>query len=137
MPKSAYAADSEAVSAHILKLTPARRALAEGIRQTILSSHKQIAEHIKWNAPAFYFAGEMKLFDPKEYKRDLIVMNFRQKDHILLIMPTGERVKNISHILEGEYTDGRRMITIRDLDDLKKKKSELKKVIKEWIKLID
>jgi hypothetical protein len=137
MPKSSYAADPAAVSAYIAKLEASKRELTEAIRQSILSSDNPIAEHIKWNAPAFYYTGEMQPFDPKEYKRDLIVMNLRQKDHVLLILPTGEKVKDVSSILEGDHTDGRRMIRINDMTDLKLKQKELKKVIKAWIKLID
>jgi uncharacterized protein YdhG (YjbR/CyaY superfamily) len=137
MPKLAYAANPAAVTAYVAKLAPTQRELTEAIRQTILTADKQIAEHIKWNAPAFFYSGEMKPFDPKEYKRDLIVLNLRQKDHVLLILPTGENIKDVSTILEGEYTDGRRMITIKDAADLKAKEKELKKVIKAWIKLID
>jgi hypothetical protein len=137
MPKLAYAADPAAVTAYISQLPAAQRDLTEAIRQTILTADKHISEHIKWNAPAFFYTGEMKPFDPKEYKRDLIVLNLRQKDHVLLILPTGEKIKDISKILEGEYTDGRRMITIQDAADLKAKEKELKKVIKAWIKLID
>jgi uncharacterized protein YdhG (YjbR/CyaY superfamily) len=137
MPKSPYAADPAAVSGYIAKLEASKRDLTEAIRQSILDSDKLIAEHIKWNAPAFFYTGEMKAFDPKEYKRDLIVMNLRQKDHVLLILPTGEIVKDVSTILEGDYSDGRRMIRISDIADLKMKQTKLKKVIKAWIKLID
>jgi uncharacterized protein YdhG (YjbR/CyaY superfamily) len=137
MPKLAYAADAAAVTAYISQLPAAQRELTEAIRQTILAADKQISEHIKWNAPAFFYSGEMKPFDPKKYKRDLIVLNLRQKDHVLLILPTGENIKDVSKILEGEYTDGRRMIAIKDTADLKAKEKELKKVIKAWIKLID
>jgi len=49
----------------------------EYLRQVILSIDSEIAEHIKWNSPAFFFSGEMKPFDPKEYKRDILVMNLR------------------------------------------------------------
>src|SRR6476620_11675069 len=99
MPKPAFTADPVAVTEYIANLDSSKRALTEAIRQCILSSHKLIGEHIKWNAPAFFYSGEMQPFDPKEYKRDLIVMNLRQKDHVLLIMPTGEKIKDTSRIL--------------------------------------
>ncbi len=137
MPKPAYSANPAAVSAYIIELTPAQRELTEAIRQSILAADTQISEHIKWNAPAFFYTGEMKPFDPKDYKRDLIVLNLRQKEYVLLILPTGEQVKDVSKMLEGDYTDGRRMVKIKDLADLKTKEKELKKVIKAWIKLID
>jgi hypothetical protein len=93
-----------------------------------------IGEQIKWNSPSFFFQGEMPPFDPKEYKRDMIVLNLRQKDHVLFIFPTGEKVS--SSIFECNYTDGRRMIKIYNLDDLKLKKAALQNVIKERLALI-
>ncbi len=41
------------------------------LRNIILSTDKEIGERIKWNNPSFYYTGEMKPFDPKEYKREL------------------------------------------------------------------
>lgn len=45
------------------------------IRQVFLKTDKLIGEQIKWNSPAFYYTGDMKPFDPKEYKRDIAVVN--------------------------------------------------------------
>lgn len=128
--------DTEQVTAHIKKLDPTFAKTIETIRKIILSTDKEIAEQIKWNSPSFYYTGEMKAFDPKEYKRDLIVMNLR-KDKIMLVLPTGEKIKDVSELLEGNYTDGRRLITFKDLKDVKAKEKELQKVIKTWLKLVD
>ncbi len=72
----------------------------------------------------------MKEFDPKEFKRDLLVMNLR-KERIMCVLPTGMSIKKNIAILEGDYTDGRRLITFKDLDDIKAKETQLKEVIKE------
>jgi hypothetical protein len=129
--------DSELVTEHIQKLSPVYKEIVEALRTLILKTDKEIDEHIKWNSPAFYYTGEMKPFDPKEYKRDLIVVNLSQKNHVLLVFPTGASINDTSGLLEGNYKDGRRMVKIHDLQELKAKEKGLKKIIKEWLKLID
>lgn len=129
------ATDSELVTALIQKSGNPK--LLEAIRQTILGIDKSIGEQIKWNAPSFYYTGEMKPFDPKEYKRDIVVFNLRKQEYVLLIFPTGAKIKDTSGILEGDYTDGRRMIKIADMKDLKSKEKNLQKVIKSWLKQIE
>lgn len=128
--------DSEQVTQHIKKLPKHIQPTITYLRQILLSIDKEIAEHIKWNAPAFYYSGEMKAFDPKQYKRDLLVINLR-KDSIMCVLPTGMNIKKNTAILEGNYTDGRRLITFRDLDDVKMKTPQLKATIKEWLDLIE
>ncbi|MCD6018070.1 MAG: hypothetical protein K0S53_1191 [Bacteroidetes bacterium] len=134
--KSEYKSQKE-VSDYIQKLKSDYREILQALREIILKTDQQIGEQIKWNAPSFYYTGEMKAFDPKEYKRDLIVTNLRQKDHILLIFPTGAKLNDTSGLLEGEYKDGRRMMKIYDLKDLKSKEKNLQTIIKKWISLIN
>jgi len=128
--------NSEQVKEHIGKLPETIRPAIEYLRQVILSIDTEIAEHIKWNSPAFYFSGKMKPFDPKEYKRDILVMNLRN-DQIMCVLPTGMRIVKNSEILEGKYTDGRRMINFKDLDDIKAKEQKLRNAITEWLELIE
>lgn len=128
--------DSEQVTQHIKGLPENIQKTIEYLRKFILSVDKEIAEHIKWNSPAFYFSGEMKDFDPKEYKRDILVMNLR-KDKILCVLPTGMNIKKNIEILEGKYTDGRRIINFNDLTDIKEKEEKLKFTIREWLDLIE
>lgn len=128
--------DTEQVTAYIQKLDKKLAGAVEYARQLILSTDREIGEQIKWNSPSFYYTGEMKPFDPKEYKRDLIVMNLR-KGQILMVLPTGAKIKDTTGLLEGKYTDGRRLITLTDLDDIKSKERKLKTVIRDWLKLIE
>lgn len=109
----------------------------QALRKIILSTDKIIAEQIKWNSPAFFYSGEMKDFDPKEYKRDLLVFNLHKQDRILLIFPTGASIQNDSGILEGDFKDGRRMITFYSLDEVKKRKKDLQAVIKDWLSKVE
>ena len=128
--------DKAQVTAHIKKLDPSISKTVERIRQIILSTDKEIAEYIKWNNPSFYYTGEMKPFDPKEYKRDLIVMNLH-KGRIMLVFPGGAKVNDTTGFLEGDYKDGRRIVVFADLKDVKAKEKILQDVIKKWLKLVD
>ncbi|HEY0670138.1 MAG TPA: DUF1801 domain-containing protein [Sphingobacteriaceae bacterium] len=136
MAKAVKLSDTEQVSALIKKLDPQIAKTVELIRQIILKTDKEIAEQIKWNSPSFYYTGEMKPFDPKEYKRDIAVLNLH-RGRILLVLPSGAKVDDGSGFLEGDYKDGRRMITFKDEADVKSKEKRLQKIIKEWIKLVD
>lgn len=128
--------DSELVTELIQKLEPDFATLVWQLRTVILKTDKEIGEQIKWNSPAFYYTGEMKAFDPKEYKRDLVVLNLR-KGQILMVFPTGMSIIKNTEILEGNYTDGRRMITIKNTEELKKKEKAIQLIIKEWLSLIE
>lgn len=128
--------DTQLVSAHIIKLPVELRDTIEYLRQFILSVDKQIGERIKWNNPSFHYTGEMKPFDPKEYKREIIVMNLF-KNRIMLVFPSGAKVNDTSGLLTGEYKDGRRITVFEDLRDIKAKEKYLKKVIKDWLKKVD
>lgn len=128
--------ESGQVTQHIRKLPESIQPAIEYLRQVVLSIDDEIAEQIKWNSPAFYYSGKMKEFNPKEYKRDILVMNLR-KDKIMCVLPTGMSIKNNTEILEGNYTDGRRIINFNSLDDIKHKEKKLKETIKEWLGLIE
>ena len=78
----------------------------------------------------------MKPFDPKEYKREIIVMNLF-KERIMLVFPSGSKVKDKSGLLEGDYKDGRRITIFKDMKDLKSKENLLQSVIKKWLTLVD
>jgi len=65
----------------------------------------------------FFYSGEMKPFDPKKYKRDLAVLNIDKE--IMLVSPTGASINDTTGVLEGTYTDGRRLVYFKDLEDVK------------------
>jgi hypothetical protein len=136
MAKAIKLSDKEQVTQHIKKLDPAISKTIEAILKIILSTDKEISEHIKWNNPSFYYNGEMKPFDPKEYKRDLLVMNLH-KGRIMLVFPSGAKIKDTSGFLTGDYKDGRRLVIFTDMKEVKAKEKALQKIIKEWLKLVD
>ena len=136
MSTSTKLSDQEQVSEHIAKLEPEFGKIIEAIRQIILSTSSEIGERIKWNNPSFYYTGEMKPFDPKEYKRDIIVLNLH-KNRIMLVFPSGAKVNDTSGLLEGNYSDGRKLAIFKDMKDVKSKEQLLQNIIKIWLKLLD
>lgn len=129
--------EPEKVDEFMKKLKHPMLSVLEALRQIILSTDKEIGEEIKWNAPAFFFSGKMKPFNPKEYKRYLIVSNFFKKDCIRLVFPSGARINDTSGLLEGDYSDGRRLAMFYSLKEVKEKEASLKKAIRKWLKTLD
>jgi hypothetical protein len=124
------------VSQFIDNLEPNFQEMLTYLRKLMLSIDSNIAEQIKWNSPSFYYTGPLKAFDPKTYQRDILVTNLRKKT-LLCILPTGQKIKKNVQLLEGEYTDGRRMITFENLADLQKKETLIRDLMIEWLELLD
>ena len=124
------------VSEYIQKMESPLAEIVEAIRQIILGADPEVGEQIKWNSPSFYYTGEMKPFDPKTYKRDIAVLNLH-RGHALLVFPTGAIINDTSGLLEGDYKDGRRMVTFLDMEAVKSKEKALQEVVKTWVKLVD
>jgi hypothetical protein len=76
-------------------------------------------------------------FGPKEYKRYVVVFNLYRKDRIRLVFPSGAKVTGAPGLLEGEYTDGRRLAMIYSFHDVIAKEKQLQRVIRKWLKLLD
>jgi hypothetical protein len=124
------------VDAYMAKLKHPLADVAEALRKTILAADKSIGEEVKWNAPAFFYTGPMEPFDPKEYRRHLIVFNFFRKDGIRLVFWRGDRAQDKTGFLEGDYKDGRRLGTISSLEDLKAHKKTITAALKAQIKAL-
>jgi hypothetical protein len=136
MTKAIKRSDEEQVTAHIKSLEPGLAKIIQTLRKIILSTDKEIGERIKWNSPSFYYTGEMKPFDPKEYKREIIVFNLF-KGRIMLVFPSGAKINDTSGLLEGDYKDGRRLMIFSDLQDVKAKEETLQQLIKKWLALVE
>jgi hypothetical protein len=128
--------DSDKVTAYLNQLEPKQAADVQVLREFILSIDPEISEEIKWNSPSFYFNGEMKPFDPKTYKRDILVINLH-RGKILFVLPTGAIINDAAGILEGAYTDGRRIMNINNLEDFNNKKEGLKLAILDWLRQVE
>ena len=106
-------------------------------RELILSIDKKIGEGIFYKAPAFYYTGKMKPFNPKDYKRYIVGCNLFRKDLLRVIFLRGATVADPTGILEGDYKDGRRLMSFTSIEDVKSKEKALKSIIKELVKNID
>ena len=95
----------------------------EAVR-TIIRSNKKIAERIKWNAPSFF------------YVDDLATIHVKAKQHVHLIFHHPAIVKIKSALLEGDYKD-RRMMYFENMKEVKARKKELARIIKELVALMD
>ena len=135
--KSIKPSEPDKVDDYIKKLKHPLAKVVKTLRRIILSTDSEIGEEIKWNAPTFFYAGEMGPFDPKEYKRYIVVFNLYKKDRIRLIFPSGAKVKDTSGLLEGDYADGRRLAMFYDLKDVAAKQKILERTIKKWLTLLD
>jgi len=129
--------EPDKVDAYIRKLKHPLKEVVESLRQTILNTDPEIGEEIKWNAPTFFYSGEMKPFNPKEYKRYIVVFNLYRKDCIRLVFPSGAKINDTSGLLEGDYADGRRLALFHNMDEVGSKAKALQRAIKRWLTLLD
>lgn len=137
MAKSSKLSPEDQITDYFKKLDHPLAKVVLSLRKIVLETDRMIAEQIKWNSPAFYYTGEMKAFDAKEYARDLVVFNLHKKDYVLLVFPTGANVKDKTGLLEGDFPDRRKTAKFETLDEVIKKKEALQKVINAWLKSID
>ena len=124
MKKSNTKMDStEEVNQFMEKLDHPFKAEVQMIREIIKNVDSEITEQIKWKAPSFSYKGEY-----------LVTFNLRdqQKIHLVFHNPKIANVK--SKLLEGDYED-RRMAYFADENDIKAKKTDLEKVLRDLIKL--
>ena len=129
--------EPEKVDAYMQSLKHPLGKVVEALRKIILSTDREVGEEIKWNAPAFFYSGDMKPFNPKEYKRHLVVFNLHRKDCIRLVFPSGARVNDKSGLLEGDYADGRRLALFFNMGDVKSKEASLQAIIRRWLETLD
>ena len=126
--------ETEAVDDYIKKLKHPLKDLVVELRKFVLSIDKNIGEGIYWNAPTFYYTGKMKPFNPKDYKRYIAGLNFYKQDVIRMIFLRGADAKDPKGILEGDYKDGRRLVSLTGMDDLKAKELGLKNIVLQLLK---
>lgn len=128
--------EPDKVDEYMTSLKHPLKEAAAYLRKLILATDKSIGESIAWNAPVFYYTGKLESFDPKEYKRYIIGFNFFKQDTLRIIFLRGASVKDKTGILEGDYTDGRRLISFKSIEDIKANEKALKDIIIELIKNI-
>ena len=131
------ASEPAKVDAYMQKLKHPLADVIAALRKIILSTDDKIGEEIKWNAPTFFYAGEMAPSDPKKYARYIIVFNLYQKDCIRLVFPSGATINDSSGLLQGDYADGRRLAFFHNLEEVRLQTKPLQQAIKKWLTLLD
>jgi hypothetical protein len=116
--------DTPKVNEYMSKLDHPLKAEAEAVRAIILSVSPDITEGIKWNAPSFYYKGDMAVF------------NLHADDCLRVVFPNGIVINDQSGLLEGDYVD-RRLAYFRSMADVEAKKSALESAIRGWIRVMD
>jgi hypothetical protein len=134
---SIKASEPDKVDSYMRKLKHPLADVVGALRRIVLSTDSGIGEEIKWNAPAFFYTGAMKPFNPKEYKRHIVVFNLYRKDCVRLVVPSGARICDTSGLLEGDYADGRRLAFFSCMAEVESKGPALQRVIREWLRLLD
>src|SRR3982751_6305969 len=126
--------EPEKVDEFIQKLNHPLKDIVKYVRETILSTDKQIGEGVYWNAPTFFFTGKMKPFESKEYKRYIVGFVFNRQDCIRMVFLQGAKVIDKTKLLEGDFKDNRKLVVFTSLDEAKSKEKALKDIIKQLIK---
>ena len=130
--------EPEKVDAWMSALDSPLKPVVQALREIILGADETIGEHIKWNHPAFFYTGEMQPFDPKEYRRYLVIFNLHSKDGgVLLVFMQGGRVNDTTGLLSGDYADGRRLARFYGMDEVEAGRDSLKAVVKTQLSLVD
>lgn len=129
--------EPDKVTAYIQSCEHPQKDVLIALREVILAADPEVGEEVKWNAPAFFFTGEMPPFDPKEYRRHLVVSNLHPKDCIRLVLMGAGKVDDPSGLLTGDYKDGRRLAAFRSVEDVAEKRDALQHIVREQIRLIE
>ncbi len=102
----------------------------EELRQILLNSANGLSENIKWNGPNYCFEKEdrvtMRIQPPKQIQ--LIFHRGAKK----INQPKDKLIDDKSGLLTWKEND-RALATFKNIDEIKKAKSSLEKIINEWI----
>ena len=96
-----------------------QKPLVEAVRQIVLEADKRIDETIKWQAPTFFYRGNLASFYPKS------------KVHVSLMFHTGAKIAGEFPSLEGTG-DISRVMKFIDTADLEAKTPELRRLVRAW-----
>jgi len=79
----------------------------------------------------------MKPFNPKDYSRYIIGFNFFNNNTIRVIFLRWSSVTDKTKLLEGDYTDGRRLASFTSIEEVKSNEKALKDILMQLVKSVD
>lgn len=116
--------DSETVEAYMKDLRHPLKSEIDELRSIIRTAHPGIGERIKWNAPSYY------------YKEDMVTFHLRATQHVHLIFHHPYVAEIDSPILIKHY-DKRRMLYLKNMDEVKANEAELRRIMIELVRYQD
>jgi hypothetical protein len=99
------------------------RSQIERLRDVTRAIDPAIIEEWKWNAPSYRIANDY-----------LYTFMLRPDEYLHLVFHHPEAPSIASELLEGDYSDGRRMVYLRGTEDVTAKLPELTRVLKELVR---
>lgn len=108
---------------------PLRNGIEE-LRQILLNSVNGLTENIKWNGPNYCFEKEDRVTMRVQPPRQIQLIFHRGAKKIN--QPKDKLIDDKSGLLTWKEND-RALATFKNIDEIKKAKSSLEKIINEWI----
>lgn len=103
----------------------------EHLRQCILTANSNLNENIKWNGPNYCMGNEDRItmrIQPPKKQVQLIFHRGAQK----LAQPTSKLIDDQSGLLIWKEND-RAVATFKSMEDIENRKTDLSKVVNDWI----
>jgi hypothetical protein len=116
--------DAEIVTAYMQELEHPLKAEIVALRTIIKSANRKVTERIKWDAPNYF------------YKEDLITFNLKANKIVHIVLHNAVVTGVKSPLLEGDHKD-RRMVYFHNMDEIKSKEQELKRIINGLVEAMD
>lgn len=118
-------AKQQNIGEYLEQLEHPLRAAIDEVRAIVSGATSDVEEIVKWNAPTFTWHGEY-----------LATIHVKSLDRIMVIFHNAVTPLVSSNLLEGEYTDGRRMAYFADRDDVIARADELRDVVRQLVGLL-
>ena len=129
--------EPEKVHEFMANLTHPLKEVVQYVRELILSIDTKIGEGIYWNAPVFFFTGEMKPFEPKDFRRYIVGFVFNRQDCIRMVFLQGAGVIDQANLLEGNFKDNRKLVVFTSLEDAQNKAELLKDIVQQLVEQME
>lgn len=108
----------------VSKLKHPLKAEIEEVINIIRNASNDLEEDIKWGGPSF------------DYKEPMATMNPRITDYVAVIFHKGELLADTTGLLEAG-PKGKAYAKFHSMEEVKKHKTNLQNVVKNWIKLMN
>jgi hypothetical protein len=106
----------------------------EQLRNLILTANNNLTENIKWNGPNYCFGNEDRItmrIQPITTKKNQVIFHYGAK---VQEQPKDKLIQTNLDILTWKTND-RAVATFKNIQDIEKAKTDLTKIINEWIEV--